>query len=633
MAGTIGKMCFGGGAILFGYKIGNSTIESLNQKSRYSQKKINERVVLKPGKNILSRQETVEELNNQVLDVLVIGGNLQASRIALEAASRGLKTGLLDDEDFDSSLSSGLNSPSSLGCLGRLVDLWKNPDVDLVKKLDFNSVNSNQELLETAPHLVKISKNLILVKDWWSLPVTWLGNKLSDFLVMKQPKMSAKLVAKPTAQSKTQWINPDQYSAAVEISEVTADVRRLNLSTIISSIQWGAFALNHVNVLHINPKNDHLLVGVEDQTNPVCYEFKTKAVIRVDQKTKENEYLDLPDFLCQDETGVCLNGVSIQATQYGTLAVLENQETSRQNFEQVKNVVDKNYSLRRSQVVSKVVKESEKCSSCQLITVSGEVNIRLEDNVVVKACEIGDLAPLRPSQGGHLVVEGGHGWWPGLPLHITSNFGIDYQTSQHLSSRYGDQAECLAGLVLKYQAEGSKNAVLEAEVTYACQEMAQSLVHVIKRLRIEDDDNLSLMASRMGQELGWSKATINKQVQAAGRLFNQAKDLQTWRQTSPSLNQEMANADKGVIEDYRNKFQQTEKVVKTHINLQELKQILGNHEPFVSEDHLLTTLRNLDIFRNGQLNEDEFAVLMNRLTIKTPEQVTQNHVQNIIEGS
>jgi len=73
MAGTIGKMCFGGGAILFGYKIGNSTIDSLNQKSRYSQKKINERVVLKPGKNVFTRQETLEELNNQVLDVRFAG--------------------------------------------------------------------------------------------------------------------------------------------------------------------------------------------------------------------------------------------------------------------------------------------------------------------------------------------------------------------------------------------------------------------------------------------------------------------------------------------------------------------------------------------------------------------------------
>jgi len=633
MAATIGKLCFGGGAILFGYKIGNSTIDSLNQKSRYSPKKINERVRLKPGENVVTRQEAVKGLTGEVLDVLVIGGNLEASRIALDAASRGLKTGLLDQEDFDSSLSSGLVPPSEMGCFGRLVDRCLDPNIDLVKKINFNKVNSNQEFLETAPHLVKISKNLILIKDWWSLPVAWLGNKLSDFLVMKPPKMSTKLVTKPNAQSKCLWFNQDQYSVAVEISEVSADVHRLNLSTIISSVQWGAFALNHVKLLNIRPREDHVMVAVEDETHPICYEIKARVVIRADQKTKQTEYLSLPDFFCQEATGVSASQVSIQSTDYGTLAVFDNQATARQNFEQVKDIVGKNYILRRSQVVSKVVEEAEKCSNCELITGTAAVEINLEESVVEKACQIAGLTPLRPSQKGRLTIEGGHGWWPGLSLYLSSKFGLDYQVSQHLTSRYGDQADTLANLVLKYQAEGSKDAVLEAEVTYACQEMAQSLPHVIKRLKVEDEGSLSLMATRMGEELGWSKGTINKQVQAAAKMFSQAKELQTWKQTSPSLNQEIASADKEVFEECRKKFQEMEKVEKSHMNHQELLQILGNHEPFVSEEHLTSTLRDLDIYRNGSLNEDEFSVLMTRLTVKTPEEITQNHVQAIIEES
>src|SRR5699024_3286010 len=54
----------------------------------------------------LNRPETIDELEHSHFDVLVIGGGITGSGIALDASSRGLKVALIERKDFASGTSS-----------------------------------------------------------------------------------------------------------------------------------------------------------------------------------------------------------------------------------------------------------------------------------------------------------------------------------------------------------------------------------------------------------------------------------------------------------------------------------------------------------------------------------------------
>ena len=56
--------------------------------------------------SILNRKEQIENLKSETYDLVVIGGGATGTGIALDAASRGLKTALVEMRDFASGTSS-----------------------------------------------------------------------------------------------------------------------------------------------------------------------------------------------------------------------------------------------------------------------------------------------------------------------------------------------------------------------------------------------------------------------------------------------------------------------------------------------------------------------------------------------
>src|SRR6478752_138268 len=52
------------------------------------------------------REENMRKMNETELDLLIIGGGITGSGIGLDAASRGLRTGLIEMQDFAAGTSS-----------------------------------------------------------------------------------------------------------------------------------------------------------------------------------------------------------------------------------------------------------------------------------------------------------------------------------------------------------------------------------------------------------------------------------------------------------------------------------------------------------------------------------------------
>ncbi len=55
---------------------------------------------------LLDRKETIAQLTGRQFDILVIGGGITDTGIALDAASHGLKSALIEEQDFAAGISS-----------------------------------------------------------------------------------------------------------------------------------------------------------------------------------------------------------------------------------------------------------------------------------------------------------------------------------------------------------------------------------------------------------------------------------------------------------------------------------------------------------------------------------------------
>ena len=91
------------------------------------------------------RQDSLRRLADEEFDVLVVGGGVTGAGVALDAASRGLKTALVEKRDF----ASGTSSKSSKMVHGGLRYLQQREF-----RLVYENLAERQRLLDNAPHLV-----------------------------------------------------------------------------------------------------------------------------------------------------------------------------------------------------------------------------------------------------------------------------------------------------------------------------------------------------------------------------------------------------------------------------------------------------------------------------------------------
>src|SRR5262245_52867698 len=93
------------------------------------------------------RATMLDRLRHERFDILVIGGGITGVGTALDAASRGLRTALVERDDF----ASGTSSKSSKLIHGGLRYLQQG-DVRLV----YEALAERQRLRHNAPHLVRL---------------------------------------------------------------------------------------------------------------------------------------------------------------------------------------------------------------------------------------------------------------------------------------------------------------------------------------------------------------------------------------------------------------------------------------------------------------------------------------------
>lgn len=184
---------------------------------------------------------------DQELDVLVVGGGVTGAGIALDAATRGLRVGIIDAQDW----SCGTSSRSSRLVHGGLRYLY-NLDFKLVAE----ALTERSRLLTvTAPHLVKAQPFLWPLK----MPViersySAIGVGMYDALAiagagMKRTVPTQKHLTKKGAQELFPDVRDDALIGAIRFYDARVDDSRLVITLVRTAQKHGACAASRTELV------------------------------------------------------------------------------------------------------------------------------------------------------------------------------------------------------------------------------------------------------------------------------------------------------------------------------------------------------------------------------------------------
>ena len=229
-------------------------------------------------------------------DLLIIGGGITGAGAARDAARRGLKVCLLDQDDW----ASGTSSRSSKLVHGGLRYLEQ-----LEFSLVFEAVTERRVLMEIAPHLVhplgfvfpvyKSSRRGVFTVNLGM----WVYDSLSLF---RSPRIHRKLSPKQVKKEEPMLLR-DELKGAPLYYDCSTDDARLTLETALDAADNGAVILNYVRVVSLLKGEDGRTVGVraEDLLSGEQYEIAANAVINAtgpwSDRTRKMRGEDAPERL------------------------------------------------------------------------------------------------------------------------------------------------------------------------------------------------------------------------------------------------------------------------------------------------------------------------------------------------
>ncbi|NXT92274.1 GPDM protein, partial [Anhinga rufa] len=497
-----GTALIGGGAI--------ATVFGLSQFSQYRNKhgtlvhvQAAEAVSVPITNHFPTREQQILALQTTgEFDVLVIGGGATGCGCALDAVTRGLKTALLERDDF----SSGTSSRSTKLIHGGVRYLQK-----AIMKLDFEQYKMVKEaleeranLLEIAPHLSAPLPIMLPVYKWWQLPYYWLGIKLYDLVAGSQCLKSSYVLSKSRALELFPMLRKDELVGAIVYYDGQHNDARMNLAIALTAARYGAAIANYAEVLRLL-KTTEPAGGKERVCGVRCrdvltgqeFDVKAKCVINATgpftDSVRKMDDQEVPN-ICQPSAGVHIvmpgyyspdnMGLLDPATSDGrvifflpwekmtiagttdsptdvTSHPIPTEEDINFILNEVRNYLSVDVEVRRGDVLAAWSgirplvtdpnsKDTQSISRNHVVTISdsGLVTIAggkwttyraMAQDTVDAAIQAHDLKAGSSRTIG-LQLQGAEDWSPTLYIRLVQDYGLESEVAQHLASTYGDKA-------------------------------------------------------------------------------------------------------------------------------------------------------------------------------------------------
>ncbi len=220
----------------------------------------------------MNREKGLDRLASEKdWDILIIGGGATGLGAALDAASRGHRTLLLERGDF----AQGTSSRSTKLVHGG-VRYLKQGNLSLVK----GALRERGLLFKNAPHLVNPLSFIIPSHHWWEGPYFATGLKFYDWLAGDLGIENTKLLGKNSTLMAIPTLRSEKLKGGVKYWDGQFDDARLAVDFATTIWQQDGLALNYVQVKELI-KESRRVSGVVciNSRNGKAYEIKAKCVI------------------------------------------------------------------------------------------------------------------------------------------------------------------------------------------------------------------------------------------------------------------------------------------------------------------------------------------------------------------
>ncbi|KAF2881657.1 hypothetical protein ILUMI_24514 [Ignelater luminosus] len=455
------------------------------------------------------RDEQIKSLQTESFDVVIIGGGATGAGCALDSVTRGLKTALIEGDDF----ASGTSSRSTKLIHGGVRYLQKaimHFDVEQYRMVK-EALHERANMLNSAPHLAHPLPIMLPVYQWWQVPYYWFGIKMYDLVAGSKTVKSSYLLSKKSALELFPMLRGDKLVGAIVYYDGQQDDARMNLAIALTATRHGATVANHVSVTELlkekNEAGKEVLSGVKvkDELTGNEWTVPTKCVINAtgpftdsirkmdNPKVKEiccpssGVHIVLPGYYSPEQMGLLDPSTSdgrvifflpwqkqtIAGTTDLPCQVSHNPKPTEDEItfilSEVKNYLNPDVEVRRGDVMSAwsgirpLVSDPNKAdtqslarnhivhvSDSNLVTIAGgkwTTYRAMAQETIDAAVKACNLKPkYEKCQTDGLLIEGAHGWTPTMYIRLVQDFGLECEVAQHLAKSYGDRAFAVAKL-------------------------------------------------------------------------------------------------------------------------------------------------------------------------------------------
>jgi glycerol-3-phosphate dehydrogenase len=198
---------------------------------------------------IMNRESMLQSFRSykKKWDIIIIGGGATGLGTAVDAASRGFKTLLLEAHDF----AKGTSSRSTKLAHGGVRYLQQG-DVSLV----FEALKERGIMLHNSPHLVKNLSFVIPSYEWWVSPFYAIGLKVYDMMAGKLGLGKSKHLTKEETLEHLPNIEQEGLNGGVIYQDGQFDDARMAISLARTAARHGCTLMNYMKVEGLLKEND-----------------------------------------------------------------------------------------------------------------------------------------------------------------------------------------------------------------------------------------------------------------------------------------------------------------------------------------------------------------------------------------
>ena len=221
----------------------------------------------------MKRSEQLSKLKNtEKWDVIIIGGGASGLGTALDAASRGYKTILLEAVDF----AKGTSSRSTKLVHGG-VRYLEQGDIHLVRE----ALKERGLMAKNAGHLVKNQSFVIPNYNWWGGYFYTIGLTIYDLLAGRLSLGRSKYISKKKTIELLPTVEEKGLVSGVIYHDGQFDDSRMAINIAQTAIEKGACLLNYSKVVHLLKDDKNQIIGVQaiDHETGHIYDIKGAAII------------------------------------------------------------------------------------------------------------------------------------------------------------------------------------------------------------------------------------------------------------------------------------------------------------------------------------------------------------------